>query len=145
DIETVWVTRYEAKARRRTLRGLQRFTADTSQVFATDRFYMPTHDLNGNEMEIDETLEIVEAVPFDYESQKNLPRYRIRLVSKPANHHYEVDALRIGPGGSLSWRPLLIRARPRSGGFVPISRLVCSTPSLSMRQTCMRRFRKSRM
>lgn len=100
DIETVWVTRYEAKARRRTLRGLQRFTADTSQVFATDRFYMPTHDLNGNEMELDETLEIVEAVPFDYGSQKDLPRYRIRLVSKPANHHYEVDALRIGPGGS---------------------------------------------
>ena len=100
DLVTAWTTSYEARAYRRTLRGLQRMSADTSQVFATDRLYMPLVDLAGNPMALDETMEAVEAVPFDYSTQKDLPRYRFKLVSKPHNHHYEVDALRIGPGGS---------------------------------------------
>lgn len=99
-LETTWVTLYEARAYRRTLRGLQRMTADTSQVFATDRFYMPLVDLKGTPMVLDETMEAVEAVPFDYATQKNLPRYRFKLVSKPHDHHFEVDTVRIGPGGS---------------------------------------------
>lgn len=96
---TGWATLYEAKAKIRTLRGLQRMSADTTQVFATHRIYMLLKDLQGNEMVLDETLEAVEAIPFDYETQKNLPRYRFQLVGKPHNHHYEVDALRVGPGG----------------------------------------------
>lgn len=100
DLRTTWVTLHQAKAKIRTLRGLQRMSADTTQVFATHRIYMPLKDLQGNEMALDETLEAIEAVPFDYETQKNLPRYRFQLVAKPHNHHFEVDALRIGPGGS---------------------------------------------
>lgn len=95
-----WVTHYEAKAKIRTLRGLQRMSADTTQVFATHRIYMLLVDMEGNPMELDETMEAVEAVPFDYETQKGLPRYRFRLVDKPHNHHYEVDAMRVAPGGS---------------------------------------------
>jgi len=100
DLTTAWVTSYTAKAYRRTLRGLQRMSADTSQVFATDRLYMPLVDLAGNPMALDETMEAVEAVPFDYDSQKHLPRYRFKLVNKPHGHHFEVDTERIGPGGS---------------------------------------------
>lgn len=97
---TIWETIGEAKAYVRTLRGLERAGADTNQVFATHRIYMPLVDLEGKPMELDETMEAVEAVPFDYEEQKDLPRYKFKIVNKPHGHHYEVDALRIGPGGS---------------------------------------------
>lgn len=100
DLETTWVTFYKARAKIRTLRGIQRMGADTTQVFATHRIYMMVHDVSGRAMELDETMEAVESVPFNYEKQKDLPRYRFKLVSKPHNHHFEVDALRIGPGGS---------------------------------------------
>jgi len=100
DLITTWQTLYEADAYIETLRGQERFLADAAQVFATHRIHMPLTDTSGVLMDLDETLEAAEAVPFDYATQSNLPRYRFKLVNKPHGHHYEVDAERIEPGGS---------------------------------------------
>jgi len=99
-VETTWETKHEAKARIRTLRGLQRISGDVNKVFATHRIYMGLEDLEQTLMHLDETLEAVEAVPFDYETQKHLPRYKFKLVDKPNNHHFEIDCERIVPGGT---------------------------------------------
>lgn len=94
-----WVTAYETKADVQTLRGFERFEADAVKTMATHRIFLPLYDLEGNPMELNETYEFVEAVPFDYETQKNLTRYRFKLVDRVGNHHYEVEAERVSASG----------------------------------------------
>lgn len=94
-----WVTLYECKADVQTLRGMERFEADAVKSVATHRIFLPPHDLNGEPMELNETYEFVEAVPFDYETQKHLTRYRFKLVDPVGGHHFEIEAERVSPGG----------------------------------------------
>lgn len=110
DITTSWQTLYVAKAKQRTLQGRERMLADTNQVFATDRWYLLLTDRNGVAMDLDETLELVEADLSDENDDngeetgddptEGLVRYRFKLVAKRHNHHFGVDTLRVEPGGS---------------------------------------------
>lgn len=99
DPEITWETLYECKAEVQVLRGSERFEADAARAVATHRIFFPPHDLQGRPMTLDETMEFVEAVPFDYKTQKNLPRYRFKLVDPLGGHHFEVEAERVSPGG----------------------------------------------
>lgn len=99
DPVTAWVTKHECKADVQTLRGFERFEADASKVVATHMIFVPTYDLAGSPMEFDETYEFVEAVPFDYNTQKGLTRYRFKLVDKLGGHHIEIHAERVGASG----------------------------------------------
>lgn len=96
---TQWVTLYECKADVQTLRGIERFEADAVKTVATHRIFLPTHDMNGDPMDLKESYEFVEVVPFDYDTQKDLTRYRFKLVDPVGGHHFEVEAERVSPSG----------------------------------------------
>lgn len=100
DPVTQWVTYYECQADIQTLRASEQFHGDAPRVEATHRIFTPPHDLNQNPMVLDETMEFVETIPFDYETQKHLTRYRFVLVDDQlGGHHIEILAKRVAPGG----------------------------------------------
>lgn len=99
-INVSWQTQHESKAYIQTLRASERSLADNNQVIVTHRIFLPLKDFSGAPMDLDESLEAVQAVPFDYDTQQDLPRYRFKVVNNPYGHHYEIDAVRIEPGGS---------------------------------------------
>lgn len=94
-----WEILYEAKATIQTLSRPRETSAEGKTNYVlVDKIYTPVEDVDGKEMELDETMEAVAKVPYNPD-EDDVVKYKFERVYKPRGHHYEINTVKVIPSG----------------------------------------------
>ncbi len=94
-----WQVLYEVQGSHRSLKPNEVIIADATQVKVTHKMYFMLEDINNVTLSLESGMLIYPVVPFDYNTQKNLPRYEIVFSEARRGIFYYVESKEVNHAG----------------------------------------------